>query len=184
MKTVAISDFVRRQTPESPFSHYDGDLDMVRKNIELAINDGVGKQGYREGVLLIEVSPENFYTGIVELQEGDQLVGEYTARQSGETPRISIYVSGGKKQPAKSVEVVLYSHAVLAENKEQSSDADYEIIAINAVPTEVPAPIAPNTLMHNHFGSSGGTDTGMSAEEFEAQMRESFLYWKDKGMLR
>jgi len=38
------------------------------------------------------------------------------------------------------------------------------------------------TLMHNHFGSDGGTDTKMSDSDFAAAMEVSFNYWKNKGM--
>ena len=64
------------------------------------------------------------------------------------------------------------------------TDAEWEIVSVNGHPTNEPAPIAPNTLMHNHFGSDGGSNTNMTAEEFEAAMRESFEYWKNKGMMQ
>jgi hypothetical protein len=43
-------------------------------------------------------------------------------------------------------------------------------------------PIDPMTLMHNHFGSSGGTATNMTDAELVAALRTSFMWWKDKAM--
>jgi hypothetical protein len=36
--------------------------------------------------------------------------------------------------------------------------------------------------MHNHFGSDGGTSTGLSDEEFVSMLRESFEFWQDKAL--
>lgn len=175
----AINSFVRRQTADSPYTHFDGTEEEL---IQLVENAPLHREGYRPGVHLAVVDcPERFYTGLVELKEGDKLVGHFTARQEGETPRIHIFRdSEEKKTPCVRVEVVCYSHDVLAEDNDAETDAEFEIICINGFPTDEAAPIDPMTLMHNHFGSDGGTKTNMSAEEFEDQMRRSFNYWKNK----
>ena len=49
------------------------------------------------------------------------------------------------------------------------------------MPSEVP--INPMTLMHNHFGSDGGTDTHLSDKDFVIMLREGFEFWKDKAMI-
>ena len=69
------------------------------------------------------------------------------------------------------------------ENGEASSDAEWEIIAVNAHITNEEVPIQPNTLIANHFQLDGGTATGMSAVEFEEALRKSVLFWKDKAMV-
>jgi hypothetical protein len=56
------------------------------------------------------------------------------------------------------------------------------MVSLNASPVPGEMPIDPMVLMHNHFSSDGGTATGMSSKEFEAQMKRSFLFWKDKAM--
>ena len=43
--------------------------------------------------------------------------------------------------------------------------------------------MTPATLMANHFGIDGGTETHMSPAEFEAALKASYLYWWDKGIL-
>jgi len=186
MPTFAIHSLVTRQTPDSDFSHFEGSVDelieLVRENFDQA------KPGYRDGVLVVPVPPQHFYSAVTVLEAGDKLVGEYKSRQEGETPRIEMRVERPDwlgKPEAKSVDIILYSHDTLAEDDDAETDADWEIIAINAFPDEeTDAPINPITLMHNHFGSDGGTKTNMSPEEFEAALEKSFKYWTNKAMIR
>ncbi len=183
---VAMNSCAKRQTPESPFTHFEGTEEELIKMVSLDVAVGNSTQGYREGVILVPMDdPSRFFTGMVELREGDILVGKFEARQEGEAPRRAIRVrrEGQGKQPAKCVEIVLYRHDVLAEKDENETDAAWEIVSLNGYPTEVPAPISPITLMHNHFGSDGGTDTNMSPEKFEAALRESFTYHKNIALL-
>lgn len=187
--TVVVSPFVKRQTRESQFSHYDGSWEDLAALVETHFSNAV--QGYREGVLIVSVPPDKFCSGIVQLQESDVLVGEFKRRTPDEEPRKEICVCfserflamGIVKQPAQLVQIILYSHAVLAENKEQSCDADFEIISINASPQleEVPMPV--DTLIANHFRFSGGTQTNMTDSEFVEALRKSAIFWKDKALL-
>jgi len=181
--TIKINDFVRRQTADSEFTHYEGDLeDVARMALEYYHQ---AKPGYREGVCLVPVPPEGFFTGIVKLSEGDKLEGGYVARRPGEEPRKTIRASneGKSKMPAAAVDVILYRRDVLEEGGEDHTGADWDVISINGRPMEDEMPIAPMTLIANHFELDGGTSTGMSPEEFEKTLRESVLFWKDKAML-
>jgi hypothetical protein len=181
---IEVSEFVKRQTRESQFSHFDGTWkDLIYLVLQNFHNR---KPGYRDGVVLVPVPPDNFYSSIVQLQEGDLLEGTFTPRQKGETPRKHIGVVGGKKVPAKSVEIVCYSHEVLAENNEQSCDSLWEIISINASPldngAEVPMPIG--TLIANYFHFNGGTEMkGVSVEQFVQKLKESAEFWNDKAFV-
>lgn len=177
--TIAISNFVRRQSPSSEFSHWTcSDEELLR-----LVNDNFskGEQGYRDGVWLVPVPPAGFFSGMVQLKEGDSLEGEYKARKEGETPRKSTYCTHRNKLPALGVQIVLYRHDVLAENNEQSCDAEWEIISVNANPCEGKMPIPVGALMANHFQLSGGTATHMTDAEFVKQLRESVLFYADKA---
>ena len=178
---IHINTFVRRQTSTSPFSHWICADYTLLKMVEQGLPNA--KQGYRDGVLLVPVPPEFFFSGVAQLNAGDYIIGEYSARKEGEEPRKHTYAFRSKKMPAKSVYVVLYRHDVLAENKENETDADYEIVSVNASPTEQDAPIQPGTLIANHFEMSGGTKTHMTDSEFVQALKESVMFWKDKVLV-
>ena len=180
---VGINEFVTRQTSSSRFSYFSGGDDELLTRIQMAWENA--KPGYREGVLLVPVEPQGFFSGVVQLQEGDSLSGVYEARREGEKPRKAVVVDGRGKLPAKAVDIVLYNSRVLAEGEDNELPAEpnnWEVISINASPYQGEMPIEPNVLMHNHFGSSGGTKTNLSDEQFIAQLRHSFNYWSDKAL--
>lgn len=182
MKTIHITNFVRRQTPDSEFSHWTiSDKELIKRTQNALLN---AKQGYREGVLVVPIEADGFFTGVTQLKEGDRLIGVYKTRTKGETPRKSVFVENGEKQKALKVDIILYSHDVLKENDENETNADYEIISVNARTTEADQPIEPFTLLANHFQDDGGTATNKSPEEFEKALKESYLYWRDKALIR
>lgn len=181
---IALSTFVLRQIPESKFSHYDGLLSDVVGMVRESMDKSDPEPGYRDGVKLVTLlNPKGFYSGIATLQDGDRLVGAYAPRRAGETPRQSISVVGRQKLPAKKVVVVLYRADVLGEDPTHQTLGEWEIISINASPVDGEMPIDPMTLMHNHFGSSGGTATNLSDSEFVAMLRAGFDFWKDKAFV-
>lgn len=181
MLSFAISNFVRRQTKESEFSYFEGSDDELLDRVTEAY--GNHKEGYRDGVILVSVNPAGFYSGVVQLREGDKLVGEYKARREGELAAKTVHVEGGEKMPAMTVDVVLYRHDVLAENNEHSCEADWEIISINASATEGEVPLTVGALCRNFFCEAGGTDTQMTAEEFVRALKVSREYWRDKALI-
>jgi len=182
MKIIVNSFAEGRHTPETGFSYpiikWDEIIRRCKQNI------GLCKEGYRPGVILVPVDPDGFYTGVVKLQSGDRLYGAYEPRRPGEDPRKSVRVVG-QALPAVAVDIVLYQSAVLAEgdtNEQPPGEDAWEIVSVNARLTEEEEPIHPMTLMANHFGASGGSDTLMKPCQFEDALRQSFEYWKDKAM--
>jgi len=179
--TVALNDFVRRQTKESPFSYFEGSEAVL---IELVINALPNKkQLSREGIYSIPVPPKGFYSGVVELEEGMDLVGKFEPRVEGELPVKKIWATRGEKLLAKRVDIIVYSKEVLAEKGENSTDADFEIISINAEFTDESSPLTPEALMRNHLGEPGGSDTKMTDAEFVAALKMSRDYWRSKANL-
>ena len=184
--TCGFDPFVRRQTPASKFSHWTiPDTELLQR---VYLHWDERKPGYREGVVLVPVETDGFYTGIVTLQEGDKLAGAFVPRQAGEMPRKSIHftpkASGTGKLPAQSVEVVLYSREALLEDHkpgEPEPDFDWNIISVNASPWPFATPLPPDTMMANHFRDSGGTQTNMTDEEFVDALRDSYFFWRDKA---
>ena len=182
--TIGVSGFVRRQTAASEFTHFDGeDWDRVAQLAQEHFAEA--KDGYRDGVCLVPVPGDGFHTGVVALESGDRLEGEYRARREGEEPRKAVRVvrDGVSKGPCVAVDVVLYRRDVLEEGDEETTGADWDIVSVNGRITVEDQPIHPDTLIANHFELDGGTTTGMSPEEFEGALRESVLYWKNKAIL-
>ncbi len=181
MVKVHITNFVRRQTLESQFSHWDiSDEELLKRIKDCWL---FKRTGYREGVLVIPIHPEGFFSGVIKLEDGDKLVGEYSSRREGEEPRRHSFVLKGTKQPAVAVDIILYHHDVLTEKNEHETDADYEIISVNARTTKEVQPIHPMTLLSNHFEADGGTATNMTPEELEYALHEGYDYWKDKALI-
>ena len=188
--TVVINEFVKRQTPNSGYSYrsglgwdcdWDDVLDDIMSNFDKAYTGSIS------GVLYVPLDPEKYRTAVRVLEDGAELYGRFKVREGQEgkeEPRKSFRtcIQGG--DDAKVAYAVLYSSAKLEEQHRQLEpvEGNWELISINASPVEGEMPIHPETLMHNHFGSSGGSATGMSDEEFLKQLRESFDWWKDKAM--
>lgn len=183
---IHIAKFVRRQTQDSQYTHWILSDEDLLERIEAAFDRS--KPGYREGVLLVPIDPQGFYTSIVTLAEGDKLAGTFKRRVAKEDPRKSVVRDRGDtplaelKQPAAKVDIILYRDDVLAEDKDDTGH-EWNIISVNAYPTEEEAPIHPDVLIANHFHLSGGTKTNLTPEDFESKLRVSVLYWKDKAMV-
>jgi len=183
MTSIALSEFVKRQTPTSRFSHFEGSVFDLLSRTRDSFPDAAA--GYRHGVLVVPIEETSgFFTGVCVLKDGDMLIGSYEPRRKGEDPRKSTCVIGAKKLPAKKVDVILYHRDVLCEDPTHESLAEWEIVSINCSPVEGEIPIEPNVLLHNHFGSTGGTATGMTDSELVDQLRKSFEWWKDKAFVR
>jgi hypothetical protein len=185
--TVVVNPFVLRQVAESPFSHFDGEggWDSLVARTIAAMDAGHAKPGYRDGVLEVPIDPTDVMSGIVVLTDGSELVGAYKSRRAGETPRKEVRAKGASKMDAVTASIILYRADVLAEGGDNTLPADgggWEIISLNASPVEGDMPIEPGVLMHNHFGSDGGTATGLSDSELVALLRKGFEFWKDKAL--
>jgi len=176
MPTIGINSFVTRQTAESRFSHFAGTLEGVAKLAELGFD--AAKPGYRDGVVLVSVDPLGFFSGVVELTEETELVSIFAPRREGEKPVIQTTAKGGEKLPARYVELVLYRRDVLLEDGEPTTDADWELVSINARATEGEEPMTPDAMARNMANLEGGTAAAYTAEQF----MESILYWSSRAM--
>ena len=78
------------------------------------------------------------------------------------------------------IEYILYRHDVLAENDEQSTNAEWELISIHAIPKGVDKlPMGPVTMMRNQLELTGGTKAHYSSEEWA----ESVQFWQEYAAL-
>jgi hypothetical protein len=179
LSTIAFNGFVRRQRRGSAFSYTTLPDEVLIRRVQE--NFDRAKPGYRDGVLLVPVPPDHFVSGVVQLEEGQALAGVFKPRREGELSQKIIFSRNVKRLPARSVNIVLYSHESLGGDAD--TDSDYEIVSINASPLEGEEPITPEALMANYFGDPGASKTGMSPEAFVSALQVSRDYWRDKTMV-
>jgi hypothetical protein len=176
---IAFHPILKSNTPDSHKTHWDITEEEIIARVREAWLQGVAVDYVGEDEdaydtskpLVISIPPAAFYSPMVKLEEGDKGIWDYAVRYGEEIPRKqeSVVRPGAEKLPAGKVEVVLYSHALLAEKKENTDlDADWEIISINA--SADGCPIDPITLLKNHLGLDGGTDHKLTDAEVMAQL--------------
>jgi len=178
MPTIGINTFVRRQTADSRFSHFEGDLQRVANMAKDMF--AAGRAGYRDGVLLVTVPAKGFFSGVVELTPETELRTKFVSRRPGEDPVKVTEAIGATKLEAAHVELVLYRRDVLLEEGPDSapSGCEWELVSINARPTPEEEPMTPDTMARNFLVLPGGTKAEYTAEEFA----RSILYWSCRAM--
>ena len=172
MGSISVSNFVKRQTKNSRHSYFDGTWEELEKLTEDNFKNRT--QGYRDGVVLVPINPERFYTSLCKIDKDSIFETKYVERREGEEPVKVTTLTNGKKSQAKFVNIVLYRKDVLAENNENSTDSDWEIISINASIVEN-EPMRPITMARNMLNKIGGTKAEYTGQQFA----ESLWFWKD-----
>lgn len=172
MPTVAMNEFACRQTADSGYSHYAGSFAELCALVEANIDSRVALDPAGQ-VVKVTLPGEGFFSAVVQVTPETRLVGHYDSRTPEEAPYLSFRALGGDKVPAAETDVILYSREKLAEKNENSTDADWEIVSINAKRTTEPEPPHPVTMMRNQLNLAGGTAVSYTPE----QWAESVAYW-------
>lgn len=183
-KLIKCSEFVKRQTKDSGFSHYSGTWDDLEKVVtECMRNTHNVRPGYKDGVVLVDLAFTGFerlgkfYSALVKIYPETKLNVSYAPRLIGEDPFIRVSAKADK-QEAKYVTFVCYRADVLDEDDDRSTDAEWEIIAIKARMTKEEEPMDPYTMARNFLHLKGGTKADFTAQQFA----ESILYWNNHCM--
>ena len=122
-----------------------------------------------------------FVCPFVKIDENTKLISSIVRRQKGEALYIQTRAKNGTPLKAGRVEYILYQHDVLAENDEQSTDADWELISIHAIPEGMERlPMGPVTMMRNQLELKGGTKAHYSSEEWAEAVR----FWQNYAALK
>jgi hypothetical protein len=174
MSFIVLNEFVRRQTPESPYSHFTGSEAELVELVSAHFHEG--RLGYKPGVLLVPVPPEKFRSNVVSVTPETQLRAIFEARREPEARFLSMRAKGEKAQ-AKHVFIVLYSKGVL--DNEAMTDADWEIVSINARESEIEEPMDPMTMARNFLVLEGGTKGEFTAQQFA----ESIVFWSTHALV-
>ncbi|NOZ07931.1 MAG: DUF3228 family protein [FCB group bacterium] len=184
-ETVAVNEFVTRQVPGSGKTYSTVmTFEDIALHAQIRLNQGNWRQGYREGVRLVTAAPDllhNFVCPYVKLTPDTRLSAEVVKRREHEEPYIQIRALSGTPVKTGAVDLILYRHDVLAENNEQSTDADWELISINALPAGLDSmPMGPVTMMRNQLELPGGTRAHYSSEEWARSVR----FWQQYAVIK
>ena len=181
---VAVNEFVRRQTKESGKS-FSSQLSFedIALHAEVQMSAGHFKEGYREGVRLVAAEAEitkQFTCPFVKIDKATELSAKYVQRRPNENFYIQVRAKAGTLLNAGKVELILYRHDVLAENDEQSTDAEWELVIFHALQECInEMPMGPVTMMRNQLELSGGTKAIFSTDEWA----HSVEFWQHYAAL-
>ena len=184
MIQLEANDFVRRQV-EGSGKTYAKDLtfEEILNHASDRFTSGYFREGYRDGVVIVEAADDmtsHFVCPYVKIDQTTELKAESVRRQEGEEPYIQIRAGIGSSLQVGKVEFILYRHDVLAENNENTTDAEWELISIQAVPEGVDQlPMGPVTMMRNQLELPGGTKANYSSE----QWAEAVRFWQKYAAL-
>lgn len=175
---VGTSNFVKGfSIREGANSYFTGTWEELEELVMEHFDNHEWGTGSRNGdVLLVNVPPEGFRTSIVEItDENRHLIEEVEkVRREGEKPYTTRVIRRGMaKQPAKFAKIVIYRADVLALDNDRSTDAEWEIVSVNAQNDEH-TPMHPTTMLRNAQNEEGGTQRTYTEEEWA----EAYAYWE------
>ncbi|MFQ6614918.1 MAG: DUF3228 family protein [Fidelibacterota bacterium] len=183
-QTVGVNEFVRRQVAGSGKTYFHGiTFEEVAQHAEERFNAGKFKPGYRDGVVLVSAAGEwipYFHCPYTKITAETHLKAEYVSRRPEEAPYIRLRALNGDPLPAGKVDFILYRRDVLAENRENTTDCDWELISIHALPEGLEEmPMHPVTMMRNQLELPGGTKAHYTPEEWAEAVR----FWQNYAAL-
>lgn len=175
---VGTSNFVKGfSIREGANSYFTGTWEELETLVMEHFDNNEWGTGSQTGdVLLVTVPPEGFRTSIVEItDENRHLIEEVEkVRVEGEKPYISQVIRKGMtKQPARFAKIVIYRADVLALDNDRTTDAEWEIVSVNAQNDEH-TPMHPTTMLRNAQNETGGTLRTYS----DAEWAEAHAYWE------
>lgn len=184
MKKVAINNFVRRQVKGSGKTYSESlSFEEIAQDAEYQMANKHFKEGYRDGVRIVigsEKIASEFVCPFVKIDVNTELVSRLVRRRPEEEPYIQTRAKSGTPLNAGRIEYILYRHDVLAENNEHSTDTEWELISIHAIPIGLDKlPMGPVTMMRNQLELTGGTKAHYSSEEWAEAVR----FWQKYAAL-
>ena len=173
---VAINEFVKRQTKYSGKTYSEElSFEFFAKHAEQKIINKQFKEGYRPEVRIVRLDKKYVNKVIcpyVRITKNTKLSAQIVKRRENEEPYIQIRALNGKLTKAGIVELILYHHDILYENDENTTDADWELISINALPEGIKSmPMGPITMMRNQLELVGGTKAKYSSDEWASSVQ-------------
>ena len=181
---VSVNEFVRRQVKGHGKTYADRlSFEQIAENAQEQLASGDYTFGYRDGVVVVQITKNllpHFICPFVKINEDTKLRAQVVRRRSEEETYIQIRALNGTKLKTGSVDLILYSHDVLAETDEQTSDAGWELISFHAIPEGIAdMPMGPVTMMRNQLHLTGGTKAHYESEAWA----KSVKFWQEYAVL-
>ena len=176
---IAVNDFVKRQISGSGKTYARlMSFDSIAKHAEEQMNKKCFSEGYRDGVRIVHADSSitnDFVCPYVKLNDNIHLVSKLVRRSPNEELYIQTRAINGEPVKTGNVDLIIYRHDVLLENNENTTNAEWELISINAIPKGLDSiPMGPITMMRNQLNLEGGTKALYRTEEWA----ESVHFWQ------
>jgi hypothetical protein len=210
MPRTACNPFVFRQTPDSKFSHFQptdpsrNPWTVLEQLVDLISSEKeqVVQLNHEDTVRKVTIPmdadlPGQFFSAVVEVDGDTDLLTTFALRPNalpGEQPFIQTVAVGGRKAPARRVEIILYHVSALKPEEriytpEGTSqpvvvDAEWQIISINCQATDEAEPPTPQAIARNMAAKLGLPEgIGGTARDYTAEeLMRSILYWSRRTM--
>ena len=177
--SVKASSFVKRQTEGSGKTFSETlSFDEIASIAQENINNRNYTEGYRDGVIITTLNKDislGFTCPLVRIDKNTKLAAKMVTRRENEDPYIQIRALNGQDLVTSTVDLILYRKDVLSETNENSTNADWELIAFMAKPKNVKMPMGPITMMRNQLQKKGGTKGEYSSNEWA----KSVEFWQE-----
>ena len=185
MVSVGVSSFIIDQMKKGGKTEIVNiSLEKIAKEAEIRLNQKKFKDGYRDGVVIIEINDlefcKNFICPIVKVNKETKFRTKVAKRRPEEQSYIQIKALNGERLKTTLVELILYRKDVLDETNETSTSSDWELIAFHAIPDGIEKlPMKPVTMMRNQLQLPGGTKAHYSSEDWA----ESIDFWQQHALI-
>ena len=198
--TISINPFCLRQvgvTDVSSFGGFTGtaeELQGILDKLNVSLTEGIEIiRIYADDPILKNTKGQFICTfGVVRPDE--EVATAYEARRPGEQPVAIKTVTRAARPGATTIDLVFYSHQAL--EADASSNANYELVSINTMPTKLAQgeeePMTPETLWRNYLSKIPGCPAGVGGtyrpewddeEVFRKELASSEAYWADKARI-
>ena len=198
--TISINTFCLRQvgvTSASSFGGFTGtaeELQGILDKLPVSLSKGVGIIRIYADDPILANTKGRFICTFGAVEDGEEVATSYEARRPGEQPVIVKTITRASRPNAKTIDLVFYSHQAL--EADASSNAEYELVSINTMPTKLKQgeeePMTPETLWRNYLSKIPGCPAGVGGtyrpewddeEVFRKELASSETYWADKARI-
>ena len=198
--TISINPFCLRQVEVNNSSAFGGftgtaeELQGILNCLPVFLSKGVEIiRIYADDPILANTKGQFICTFGVVLPD-EEVSTSYEARRPGEQPVAVKTITRAARPGATTIDLVFYSHQAL--EADASSDADYELVSINTMPTMLAQgekePMTPETLWRNYLAKIPGCPAGVGGtyrpewddeEVFRKELSLAETYWADKARI-